>query len=60
EKILKSAEKSKAKIMMEKMGWEKGKGLGKTKNGRVDPISLANNRGVFGLGYKPWLQDTKY
>lgn len=41
---------SKAMAMMEKMGYKKGKGLGKHAQGQVDPVELSKQRGRRGLG----------
>ncbi|CAH1792799.1 unnamed protein product [Owenia fusiformis] len=38
--------------MMSKMGHEKGKGLGKRQDGRVDIVEASNQRGKRGLGHK--------
>ena len=46
--------------LMEKMGWEKGKGLGANENGRVQHISLKlkdNNKGIGFEGHDDtWLE----
>ncbi|XP_050674691.1 angiogenic factor with G patch and FHA domains 1 isoform X2 [Leptidea sinapis] len=39
--------------LLEKMGWSKGEGLGKDKQGDVDPIPLVSNEGKSGLGAPP-------
>lgn len=51
---------SKALAMMEKMGYKKGKGLGKHAQGQVDPVELSKQRGRRGLGMKlPGLEPAK-
>ena len=30
---------NKGRVMLEKMGWIDGEGLGKTKSGRIEPVS---------------------
>jgi len=47
-----------ARTMMEK-GYECGNGLGKNNDGSVKPLELIENRGRYGLGYKPTQADRK-
>ncbi|KAK6026203.1 g-patch domain protein, partial [Ostertagia ostertagi] len=42
---------SNAERMMAKMGYKEGKGLGKTKQGAVEPVALSTQRGRVGLGH---------
>jgi len=49
---LSSASLMVARAMMEK-GYECGNGLGKNNDGSVKPLELIENRGRYGLGYKP-------
>ena len=39
--------------MMLENGYEPGMGLGKAGDGMVNVLEIAENRGRFGLGYKP-------
>lgn len=36
--------------LLEKMGWNKGEGLGKTSQGETEPVPLVSNEGTAGLG----------
>ena len=55
---LSSASLMVARTMMEK-GYECGNGLGKNNDGSVKPLELIENRGRYGLGYKPTQADRK-
>ncbi|ETN86164.1 ribosomal RNA large subunit methyltransferase J [Necator americanus] len=41
-----------AEKMMAKMGYKEGKGLGKQKQGMVEPVALSTQRGRVGLGHE--------
>ncbi|EPB79141.1 ribosomal RNA large subunit methyltransferase J [Ancylostoma ceylanicum] len=43
---------SNAERMMAKMGYKEGKGLGKQKQGMVEPVALSTQRGRVGLGHE--------
>ncbi|VDL64349.1 unnamed protein product [Nippostrongylus brasiliensis] len=43
---------SNAERMMAKMGYKEGKGLGKEKQGMVEPVALSTQRGRVGLGHE--------
>ncbi|KAK6052249.1 ribosomal RNA large subunit methyltransferase J [Cooperia oncophora] len=43
---------SNAERMMAKMGYKEGKGLGKAKQGVVEPVALSTQRGRVGLGHE--------
>ncbi|KAJ1366173.1 hypothetical protein KIN20_026775 [Parelaphostrongylus tenuis] len=43
---------SNAERMMAKMGYKEGKGLGKLKQGAVEPVALSTQRGRVGLGHE--------
>ncbi|PVU85122.1 hypothetical protein BB559_001569 [Furculomyces boomerangus] len=45
--------------MMQKMGYQSGKGLGKEKAGMVDPIQVKQRPGNIGIGYKGFKEKTK-
>jgi len=47
-----------AKTMMRK-GYRHGSGLGKNGNGSVKPLELVENKGRYGLGYKPTRADRR-
>jgi len=47
-----------ARTMMKK-GYRHGNGLGKNDNGSVMPLELVENRGRYGLGYKPTRADRR-
>ena len=55
---LSSASLMVARTMMEK-GYECGNGLGKNNDGSVKPLELIENRGRYGLGYRPTQADRK-
>ncbi|XP_075980948.1 uncharacterized protein LOC142979728 isoform X2 [Anticarsia gemmatalis] len=39
--------------LLEKMGWNKGEGLGKDSQGNIEPVPLVSNEGKTGLGAVP-------
>lgn len=43
--------KGKAELMMEKMGYQAGKGLGKHNQGRLEPVQTSMQRGRRGIGH---------
>nr|XP_050847313.1 cap-specific mRNA (nucleoside-2'-O-)-methyltransferase 1 [Vespula vulgaris] len=43
--------KGKAELMMEKMGYQAGKGLGKNNQGRLEPVQTSMQRGRRGIGH---------
>jgi len=47
-----------AKTMMEK-GYKYGSGLGKNNDGSMKPLELIENKGRYGLGYKPTQADRR-
>jgi len=55
---LSSASLMVARTMMEK-GYKYGDGLGKNNDGSVKPLELVDNRGRYGLGYKPTQADRR-
>ena len=42
----------KGKSLLEKMGWNEGQGLGKSNQGRVDPITLKVKNDAKGVGFE--------
>ncbi|KAL6733251.1 hypothetical protein Aduo_003914 [Ancylostoma duodenale] len=52
EEVERTKPMSNAERMMAKMGYKEGKGLGKQKQGMVEPVALSTQRGRVGLGHE--------